>query len=36
MDKQELLALTGQEIGVSEWFHVTQDKVNAFADATSD
>ncbi len=36
MYKQELLALTGQEIGVSKWFHVTQDKVNAFADATSD
>lgn len=28
--------LAGQEIGVSSWHHVTQDEINAFADATHD
>ncbi len=28
--------LAGQEIGVSEWFEVTQAKVNQFAEATGD
>jgi acyl dehydratase len=32
----ELPALTGQVLGVSEWFEVTQDRVNTFADATDD
>jgi acyl dehydratase len=32
----ELPALKGQELGVSEWFEVTQDRVNTFADATGD
>ena len=32
----ELPALKGQQIGVSEWFEVTQDRVNTFADATDD
>jgi acyl dehydratase len=32
----ELPALKGQELGVSEWFEVTQDRVNTFADATDD
>lgn len=36
MDKQSFLALQGQEIGVSSWVHVTQERINAFADATND
>lgn len=32
----ELESLVGQEMGVSDWFEVTQDKVNMFADATGD
>src|ERR1700734_3759403 len=32
----ELPALKGQVLGVSEWFEVTQDRVNTFADATDD
>ncbi len=32
----ELPSLKGQQIGVSEWFEVTQDRVNTFADATDD
>jgi acyl dehydratase len=32
----ELPALKGQVIGVSEWFEVSQDRVNTFADATDD
>jgi acyl dehydratase len=32
----ELPALKGQELGLSEWFEVTQDRVNTFADATGD
>lgn len=32
----ELPALKGQALGVSEWFEVTQDRVNTFADATDD
>jgi len=32
----ELPGLKGQEIGVSDWFEVTQDRVNIFADATGD
>jgi acyl dehydratase len=31
-----LPALKGQALGVSEWFEVTQDRVNLFADATED
>eukprot|EP01113_Clastostelium_recurvatum_P042540 TRINITY_DN689_c0_g1_i1.p1 TRINITY_DN689_c0_g1~~TRINITY_DN689_c0_g1_i1.p1 ORF type:complete len:213 (-),score=44.55 TRINITY_DN689_c0_g1_i1:44-661(-) len=31
-----LKALLGQEIGVSEWFEVTQDRIDAFAAATGD
>jgi len=33
---RRLKALVGQEIGVSEWFAVTQDRINAFAAATED
>lgn len=32
----ELPALVGQEIGVSDWLEITQDRVNRFADATGD
>jgi acyl dehydratase len=33
---EELRSLTGQEVGASEWFEITQDRINAFADATED
>ena len=33
---EELRSLTGQEVAVSEWFEVTQDRINLFADATGD
>ncbi len=32
----ELKELIGQELGVSEWVEITQERVNAFADATGD
>lgn len=32
----ELRELIGQETGVSEWLEITQERVNAFADATGD
>jgi len=32
----ELRAKVGEELGVSEWHEVTQDEINAFADATGD
>ncbi|HTJ69737.1 MAG TPA: MaoC family dehydratase [Actinospica sp.] len=32
----ELRALAGQDLGASDWFEVTQDRVNLFADATED
>ena len=32
----EVKAAVGEEIGASEWHAVTQDKINAFADATGD
>ncbi len=32
----ELPALKGSELGTSDWFEVTQDRVNTFADATDD
>ena len=32
----ELPALTGTELGTSDWVEVTQDRVNTFADATDD
>ena len=31
-----LTARVGEEFGVSEWFQITQDRVDAFADATLD
>jgi acyl dehydratase len=33
---EELKSLVGQEIGVSDWFEVSQSRINAFADATED
>lgn len=33
---EDFAAATGQELGVSDWFTVTQDAVNQFADATGD
>jgi acyl dehydratase len=33
---EELRSLTGQEVAVSDWFEVTQDRINLFADATGD
>ena len=32
----EIQSLVGQEIGVSDWLEITQDRVNRFADATGD
>ena len=32
----ELKTLVGEEIGASDWFEVTQARINAFADATED
>jgi acyl dehydratase len=32
----ELKELIGQEIGVSDWLEITQERVNKFADATGD
>ncbi|MFM5886363.1 MAG: MaoC family dehydratase [Novosphingobium sp.] len=36
MTPQELQAKTGETIGVSDWFQVTQERINMFADATGD
>src|SRR2546422_11186403 len=33
---EELKAMKGQEIGVSDWHPVTQEEINTFADATHD
>jgi|SRR5438067_976023 len=33
---QELKAKVGEELGVSEWHEVTQDEIDAFAEATGD
>ncbi len=33
---EELKTLVGEEIGVSDWFEVTQARISAFADATED
>ena len=32
----EVSGLAGQELGTSDWFEVTQDRVDTFADATGD
>ena len=33
---EELKTLIGQEVGASDWFEVTQSRINDFADATED
>jgi acyl dehydratase len=33
---EELQGLTGQELGVSDWVTIDQDRINTFADATGD
>jgi len=33
---EELKSLVGQELGVSDWLEITQERVNTFADATGD
>jgi acyl dehydratase len=33
---EELKSLIGQEVGASDWFEVTQSRINRFADATED
>jgi acyl dehydratase len=35
-DVRDLQGLVGQEVGVGEWFEVSQSKINAFADVTND
>ncbi|GAB3547304.1 MaoC family dehydratase [Noviherbaspirillum agri] len=34
--EEELKGLVGQEVAVTDWFPVTQERVNLFADATGD
>jgi acyl dehydratase len=36
VDFADLPGLVGTEVGVSDWLHVTQERVNLFADATGD
>ncbi len=36
MTPQELQAKVGENIGVSDWFDVTQERINTFAEATGD
>jgi acyl dehydratase len=33
---EDLKARAGEDVGVSDWYEVTQDGIDAFADATSD
>jgi acyl dehydratase len=35
-DLEELKGLTGSEVAASDWFEITQERINTFADATSD
>lgn len=35
-DIQSIKDAIGQEVSVSEWFDITQERINAFADATGD
>jgi acyl dehydratase len=36
VDVADLPGLIGQEVGVSDWLEITQERVNLFADATGD
>ena len=33
---EELRSLVGEELGVSEWIEISQDRINKFAEATGD
>jgi acyl dehydratase len=35
-DTHELRSLAGQEVAISDWLEITQERVNQFADATGD
>jgi len=35
-DIEELKSLVGQEVAVGDWLEITQERINQFADATSD
>ncbi len=35
-DIQELKTLAGQEVAVGDWFEISQERINQFADATGD
>ena len=35
-DPQSLRELVGKDLGVTEWFRVTQDRIEQFAEATED
>ena len=35
-DIQELKSLVGQEVGAGDWLEITQERINQFAEATSD
>ncbi len=36
MSPQDMKALVGTEIGISQWFEVSQERINKFAEATGD
>lgn len=36
VSKEELKEYIGQETGVSDWFHIDQERINQFADVTMD
>ena len=36
VEVKDLEGLVGQEVGVSDWLQITQERVNEFADATGD
>jgi acyl dehydratase len=36
MTREELFELVGQDLGVSSWFQIDQDRINQFADVTED
>ncbi|MBK5217849.1 MAG: MaoC family dehydratase, partial [Propionibacteriales bacterium] len=35
-NSEEVAAAAGEELGVSPWLEITQDRINLFADATGD
>ena len=36
VDLSQLAGLVGREVAISDWLVITQDRINAFADATDD